>query len=352
LRSVLGTAADRRPTLSANDTYDDFDELLDASSLGSNSAEEIQRLVPESVRHALAQQATRRAAPPRRLDVDDAVLDLVSVLQASPDGDHRLPTPPHHDSMEPTPPFSQTGRESKLFQLPHRMRVTLWHAVEPLDTAERLLQVLVEEDAIADVREDVGRALVAAAFSRPAVSSVIVSACLSAMARSHIGDTLADQVTEQWLPRLTSLATSGQPRGAARMAQALSPRSTHSQDQKIRPQIRFSIGSLTSASTSSWTTAIRRALPRLSPISEQIVKWIIVGLGHDGGLLPICGWDYLLAAGASSFPNVDDPASRLAAIPTCSAAPACSTLAAKPMSRRVESWRLTNYLTRMIKRSS
>jgi hypothetical protein len=347
LRYVPGTAADRQPTLPAGDTYDDFDELLDASSLGSDSADEIQRLVPESVRHVLEQQIARRAALPWRLDVDDALLDLVSMLQASPDGGHLLRTPFHDDCIEPTPQFFYAGCESKLLQVPQRMRVTLWHAVEPLDTAERLLQVLVEEDAIADVREDVGRALVAAAFSRPIASSVIVSACLSAMAKSHIGDALADQVTEQWLPRLTSLATSSQSRDAARMARVLYG-GMHPRNQKIRAPRRSYVSSIISASTTPWVTVIRRALPRLSPISEHITKWMIASLGHDGGILPVCAWDYWLAAGAVSSLSAEDSANHLAATPTCSA----TTTVAKPMPSGVESWRLIEYLMRAVERYS
>jgi hypothetical protein len=308
----LGTAADRRPTLPADDIYDDFDELLDASSLGSSSAEEIQRLVPESVRHVLEQRIARRAAPHRRLDVDDALLDLVSVLQTNPDDNHPLPVAPPDNSAEPTPCLSHAGAESKLHEVPHRMRVTLWHAVEPLDTAERLLQVLVEEDAIADVREDVGRALVAAAFSRPAVSSVVLNACLSAMPKSRIGDTLADQLAEQWLPRLAALTAPSQPRDAVRTARLLFRRGSQLRAREIRALARFSINSIISVPTTSWTAALRRTLqPRLSPIPAQITRWMVTVWGHDCGILPLYGWIYCEATAADLSSSAEGSAGQL-----------------------------------------
>ncbi|WP_424534210.1 hypothetical protein ACOZ38_28365 [Sphaerisporangium viridialbum] len=183
---------------------DEFDDLLDASSLGSPAAQRIRSLVPDAVVEQARDRAEVQRAAQHMFDLDDLVLMLVGMC-----GDARPPAPwPVALSEFEVFISNNGGRRLESFQrrpgaarescsfgrqvlnpltalpvlpltaaLSPELR-TLMPLITRPKGAARVLQYLVDQGIVAEVRLDVARAIAAAALSSTVnAPPVLMRAC-------------------------------------------------------------------------------------------------------------------------------------------------------------------------------
>ncbi|MET8389368.1 hypothetical protein ABZV14_40965 [Streptosporangium canum] len=207
---------------------DDFDDLLDSTSLGSPAARHIQGLTCRETVDRFQRRHAQAASAPAPLDIDDVVLALTRLCRMAgytPVADHRarrkrwlkyweMPRGDsdghievHHDAQDALfKPLSESRRLAMqdLLNDGHGVWSVLFSApgMEPIKRiavrpggAEKILQLLVDEgsEVVSELREDVARVIITEVFSHlDDAPAVLLRICAMILERQLNAQTLPD----------------------------------------------------------------------------------------------------------------------------------------------------------------
>jgi len=185
------------------DDEDDFDQLLEASSLRSPVAKAIQALTPDDVHTRVRDQIQARRDSDRddQGDVDDVLLRLVQRGLAWSECYESRPAwvvwaqSPRYYLVTPRCVDEPRERVIRWTFLPEEDSKTVLHIATHGGPSEvrAFVQLLLDRGVFSFLRKDVARSLVSIGFTRENAAPVYLTACSTAVPASGIAEELEEE---------------------------------------------------------------------------------------------------------------------------------------------------------------